>query len=59
MSDDRLPLDDLKELAEQEMADKRDEFGDEDQARELYDVVSESPATLVHQQDEGDGGNNS
>ncbi len=44
------PLDDLKDLAEAEMADKRVEVGDEQEARELYDVPTEPVAELADQQ---------
>lgn len=44
-------LDDLKDLAEEEMADKRREVGNEAQARELYDVPSEPAEKLAVQQE--------
>lgn len=47
-----LPLDDLGELAEEEMDEKREELDNEEQARELYDLPSESAADLAAQQDE-------
>ncbi len=46
------PQNDLKDLAEKEMAEKRSEMGDEGQARELYDVTGESAQDLVKQQDD-------
>lgn len=48
------PLDDLKALAEEEMADKRREMGNEPRARELYDVPSESAEELGEQQEHED-----
>lgn len=50
------PLDDLKELAEEEMADKQREVGNEAQARELYDIPSESAEELTEQQEREDQG---
>ncbi len=46
-----LPLDDLRSLAEDEIADKRDELGSENQARELYDIPTESDEKLAEQQE--------
>jgi len=46
--------DDVGALAEQAMADKRAEMGSEGQARELYDVPTESAADLAQQQDQAD-----
>jgi hypothetical protein len=47
-----FPLDDLGELAEEEMGEKREELGNEEQVRELYDLPSESAADLEAKQDE-------
>lgn len=52
MTEKDISLDELGALAEQEMAEKRREVSDESQARELYDVPSESAADLATQQDE-------
>ena len=41
---------DLRELAEQAISDKREETGDEAQARELYDLPTESSAELADRQ---------
>lgn len=48
------PVDDLKHLAEAEMADKRREMGSEVQARELYDVPAETAEELAEQQERED-----
>jgi hypothetical protein len=48
------PLNDLKDLAEEEMADKRREVGNEAQTRELYDVPSEPAEDLAGQQERED-----
>ena len=50
MREEELPLDDLKGLAEDAMADKREEVGSEAQTRELWDVPTEDPVTLAEQQ---------
>lgn len=50
MAEPRQTGDELGELAEQEMAEKRDEMGSEAQARELYDVPTQSAAGLVEEQ---------
>ena len=50
MTEEKVPLDDVGDLAEQVIADKRDEMGDEGQARELYDVPTESAGDLKEQQ---------
>jgi hypothetical protein len=42
----------LRRLAEAEIAEKRDELGNEEQARKLYDLATETPAELEQQQDE-------
>jgi hypothetical protein len=42
----------LGELAEEAMSDKRDEVGGEDQSRELWDVPTESAGTLADQQED-------
>jgi hypothetical protein len=42
----------LKELAQDVMDDKREEGADERQARELYDVPTESVSELASQQSE-------
>lgn len=52
--DHHLPLDDLRDLAEDEMTDKRGELGNETQARELYDIPSEPDEALAEQQDRED-----
>jgi hypothetical protein len=50
---DRKPRDDdLKDLAEQAMKEKREETGDESQTRELWDVPTEPDSALVEQQQE-------
>jgi hypothetical protein len=50
MSEQQLPLSDLKELAEQEIEPRREEVGDETRARELLDVPSEDAPTLAREQ---------
>jgi hypothetical protein len=50
MAEEELPVEDAKALAEEAIADKRKEAGDEGEARELYDVPSESSADLAAQQ---------
>ncbi len=52
---DELPLDDLGDLAEDLISDKRQETGSEEQARELYDVPSSDPAHLADRQDDPPG----
>lgn len=52
MSEDSGDTADLRALAEAEMADKRQEMGDETQVRELYDVQSASAADLAADQQE-------
>lgn len=52
MTEEKLPLDDLRDLAEEEMADKREELGSEEQARELYDVPSRTAEELADSQDD-------
>ncbi len=49
---DELPLDDLGDLAEDLMSDKRQETGSEEQARELYDLPSSDPARLADLQED-------
>ncbi len=49
---DELPLDDLGDLAEDLMSDKRQETGSEEQARELYDLPSSNPVRLADRQDD-------
>jgi hypothetical protein len=56
MGEEKLPHEDVKELAEAAMADKRDEVGDEGQARELWDVPTEEPGTLARQQEDDAAG---
>jgi hypothetical protein len=53
---DDLPLEDLGSLAEQVIDDKRRESGSEEQARELYDVPSQSPGTMAREQPKRDEG---
>jgi hypothetical protein len=43
---------DLGQLAREAMEDKRQEVGNETQARELWDIPSESDAALAEQQEE-------
>ena len=50
MSEREPNTENLGELAEQAMSDKRDEIGNEDQSRELWDVPTESAGTLADQQ---------
>lgn len=50
MSEERVDLDELRGLAEQEIDEKRRELGSEAQARELYDVPTESDKELAEQQ---------
>ena len=52
MDDRKLPLSDLKDLAEEEIEERREEVGREPQARELLDVPSEDPARLASEQEE-------
>ncbi len=52
MTDGTRPEEDLKELAERAMADKRAETGNESQTRELWDVPTEPDSALVEQQEE-------
>jgi len=49
MTDEDQP-DEVKKLAEKLIADKREDAGGEEQARELYDVPSESAAGLAEDQ---------
>lgn len=51
--DQQQPLDDLRDLAEAEMADK-DGVGNEAQVRELYDIPTESTEDLAKQQERED-----
>lgn len=44
---------DIKELAEKAMEEKREETGNESQTRELWDVPTEPDSALVEQQEEG------
>lgn len=53
MEHDPDRLGELKELAETAMDDKRDEVGDEAQARELLDLPTEDAGVRARQQ-EGD-----
>lgn len=50
MTDHGEQKENLRELAEQEMREKREEMGNETQARELLDVPTETDAALVEQQ---------
>ncbi len=50
MSEQELPLSDLKELAEEEIEARREEVGGETQARELLDIPSEDAPTLAREQ---------
>jgi hypothetical protein len=52
MTEENLPLDDLKTLAEQEIASKKQDVDNEAQARELYDLPTEPAGELVDQQAE-------
>jgi len=49
---DELPLDDLGDLAEDIMSDKRQETGSEEQARELYDLPPSDPTRLADRQED-------
>lgn len=49
---DKLPLDDLGDLAEDLISDKRHETGSEEQARELYDVPSSEPVRVAERQED-------
>jgi len=49
---DELPLDDLGDLAEDVMSDKRRETGSEEQTRELYDLPSSDSARLADRQED-------
>lgn len=51
MTEKEFPLDDLRGLAEDAIADKREESGSEAQARELYDLPTESAEDLAVQQE--------
>jgi hypothetical protein len=55
MTEEHLPLNDLGELANEELAERRREVGDETQAQELMDVPSESGGDLDAQQAEKAG----
>lgn len=55
MSEERLPLDDIGELAEEAMSDKGRESDNEAQTRELYDVPTEPARDLAAQQAEDSG----
>jgi hypothetical protein len=46
--------DNLRELAEDAMAEKQEETGDDAQARELWDVPTEPAGVLADQQREDD-----
>lgn len=50
MTEPKLPLDDLGQLAEQEMDEKREETGSEARARELYDVSTEPTVEIEEEQ---------
>jgi hypothetical protein len=59
MSENDVPLEDVGELAERAIDDKRGEIGSEDEARELYDVPSQSPGTLARESEQhSEGGRN-
>ena len=45
----------LRALAERAMGDKREELGDEEQARELFDVPSASAEDLARDQEKLEG----
>ncbi len=51
MRDKDLPLDDLGQLAHEEMHDKASELGNEDQAAELYDIPTRSDGELAAEQE--------
>jgi hypothetical protein len=53
MTEERTPTEDLRDLAERAMEDKREETGNESQTRELWDVPTETGADLAAQQEEG------
>jgi predicted phosphohydrolase len=48
--DRELPLDDVRDLAEEVMDDKRDDGNPEQRTRELFDVPSEDPSQLAADQ---------
>lgn len=50
MTERDLPMDDIKELAEEAMDDKRAQSGEEARARELYDVPTETAGELADEQ---------
>jgi hypothetical protein len=50
VTEENATSDDLGELAEELMSDKREEVGSEAQSRELWDVPTESDADLAAQQ---------
>lgn len=52
MTDEQLPLDNVKELAEEAMAEKTEMVGNEAQSRELWDVPTEPAEVLAEQQAE-------
>jgi hypothetical protein len=52
MTEERLPTDDLRELAEEVMEEKTNEVGNEAQSRELWDVPTEDAATLADAQED-------
>lgn len=47
MTEPELPLDDLRPLAEQELAEKRQITGNPEQAADLYDLPASNAATLA------------
>lgn len=53
MTEENAREQDLKALAEEVMADKREEVGSESRSRELWDVPTESDADVAQQQKEG------
>lgn len=54
MTESEPPIDDVGSLAEKVIAEKREEVGNESQARELYDVPSASAADMAEEQAAGD-----
>jgi hypothetical protein len=51
VSEKRVSLDDVGELAEEAMSEKTRSVGDEDQSRELWDVPTEPAGELADQQE--------
>jgi predicted phosphohydrolase len=47
----QVPMDDLRELAEREIDERREEVGDENRARELLDIPTESDQDLADEQE--------